>query len=173
MKKLVVVDFDKTLLPYDSLRYYVLLRIKRGDVAVLCYAFFRKIRVLSKKRFSCLIDKHFSENSVAGLVEKFSLDIDKDVLSRILNYVDDDTQIVLLSASPTIYVEKIALKLGFIGYGSYYCDGEYFYLHGTNKQKFILEKYKKEEYRYVYSIADNKSDLPLLWLFEKYDLINS
>ncbi|MDR3704398.1 MAG: HAD family hydrolase [Paludibacteraceae bacterium] len=175
MKKIVVVDFDKTLLPYDSLRYYVLSRVKIGDLRMLCYIFLRKMRFLTKKHFSYLISKHFSNTGdVTEFVNKICQDIDIRILSKVSTYADNnDTEIILLSASPAVYIEEVARKIGFVGYGSHYINGKYFYLCGENKLKFILEKYPVEKYRYIYSISDSETDLPLLSLFEKYDLLTN
>jgi phosphoserine phosphatase len=172
MKKIVVVDFDKTLLPYDSLRYYVLSRVTIGDLRMLSYVFLRKMRLLTKKNFSYLISKHFLKaKDITQFVNRIYQDIDTLILNKVLAYVDNETEIILLSASPSVYIEAVAQKIGFVGYGSHLVNGEYLHLCGENKLKFILEKYPTEKYRYVYSISDSEADLPLLNLFEKHELL--
>ena len=168
----MVIDFDKTLLPYDSLRYYVLSRVKLGDLRILCYAILRKIRILSKTHFSYLIGNHFSTTAnLAEFVNKIYKDIDTKIINQVSAYADNDTEIILLSASPAVYIEEVARKIGFVGYGSHLVNGKYFHLCGENKLKFILEKYPVEDYKYIYSISDSEMDLPFLNLFEKYELL--
>ena len=63
-------------------------------------------------------------------------------------------------------MKKIAKDLGFIGYGSYFENDNFFDLYGTKKLDFINEKYPVNSYRYYLAISDSQSDIPLLSKFE-------
>ena len=171
MKNIVVADFDDTLLPYDSERYYILNEIKKGNLKIIFYAILRKLRILNHTRFAECLYNEMKNKDLTLFVDKLFADINQDILQQVLSYKDENTELILLSASPSCYIKKIAERLHFKGIGSDYFDNLFIHLYADNKALFIQMNYPKSEYRYKFSISDSKSDLTLLRLFEEYELI--
>ena len=171
MKNIIVADFDDTLLPYDSERYYIIHEIKKGNLKMIFFAILRKVRIINHTRFAEFLYKEMKNKDLSLFVDKLVSEINQQVLQQVLSYKDEDTEVILLSASPSCYINKVAKRLGFTGYGSDYYDGVFIHLYADNKAKFIQEKYPKTDYVYKFSISDSPTDLPLLALFDTYVLI--
>ncbi|NLJ82028.1 MAG: haloacid dehalogenase-like hydrolase [Bacteroidales bacterium] len=171
MKNIVVADFDETLLPYDSENVYVYKQIRRGNIKILTWFLLRKLKIISYAKFVEYLQNEMSKKDLTAFVNKLYADIDQEVLNQVLSYKNEHSEMILLSASPHCYIEKVAEKINFKGYGSTYYDGKFRQLYDVNKAIFIQEKYPKTDYRYTFSISDSETDLTLLKLFEKYELI--
>jgi len=171
MKNIVVADFDDTLLPYDSERYYILTEIKKGNPKIIFYAILRKLRILNHERFAECLYNEMKNKDLSLFVDKLFADINQDIVHEVLSYKEASTELILLSASPSCYIKPIAERLNFIGYGSGYFEGTFSHLYADNKALFIQKNYPKTEYRYKFSISDSETDLRLLRLFDTYQLI--
>ena len=175
--KLIVVDFDKTLIPFDSFRQYVLIWLRKYPLQIMFLIFKRKIKILSsgefKKRVVQLIYKHklfeVTNHSFATVLCK-KLDI--QILEKIEFQKTPATKILILSASPDEYIGIIGDNLGFAAKGSHFIsDNEYFHLHSDAKIKYINTNYPIDMYEYQFAISDSISDLKLLKLFSNYELL--
>lgn len=175
MKKINVIDLDKTLIPYDSFRYYVVEKIKSGSIKILILSLLRKLKLLSSSEFKrrVVINTDLLNNSkdIDSILSNIISSIDKQVLDIVRKNSDKDTINVLCSASPDVYVKKVAEKFGWVGFGSFFNKEEFYHMWGDNKVKFIKEKYPSSEYIYNFSISDNENDLQLLEQFKKYHLV--
>ena len=101
--------------------------------------------------------------------------INRDIYNGVNNKYSDEYKIIILSASPDEYVKEFAKEIGWDGYGSYY-DGEtgkYNHLHGTGKIDFVKKYFPPNRYSYTYAISDSPSDVPLLKMFDTYDLLEN
>ena len=78
---------------------------------------------------------------------------------------------ILLSASPNDYVSKLAAKLGWIGVGTDFVNGNFVHYFGENKVSYILNEYPSDKYKYNFAISDSSSDEALLNLFSTKVLI--
>lgn len=175
MKKINVIDLDKTLIPFDS---YAKL-IKKNLFSMLFFSIFliiilRLLKIISQKEFSkraytlCL---KAPNKNIKSLIEEICDSIDKEVLDEINKNTTSETINILCSASPDFYVKEIAEKLGWIGYGSSMINNQYEHLYGEGKVTKIKSDFPPLQFKYNYSISDSKSDLELLKLFDKYTLI--
>ncbi len=173
-KNLIVVDLDGTLIPFDSFRLLVLMNI--FDIRITFLLLFRVIRILNIWKFKkwivkILIMKQWDKKKANKFVDKIISRIDVNILKKIQAVCESNNDIIILcSASPDIYVTKIANRLGWTGYGSFGSENP-IHLYGLNKKKFIMNKYPIEKYNYKYSISDNESDLELLHMFNTWELI--
>jgi phosphoserine phosphatase len=105
-------------------------------------------------------------------MKKFSsslyYDINKSILSYVLEHTDERTINILCTASPEDYVKYLAEMLGW----SYLCstlenDNETFnHLYGKNKVISLIHHYSPQHYIYHLAISDSKSDNKLLKLFQ-------
>lgn len=171
MKNIIVADFDDTLLPYDSERYYIINEIKKGNLKMMVYELLRKVRIVNHTRFAECLFNEMKNKDLTLFVDKLVSEINQQVLHQVLSYKDEDTEVILLSASPACYIQPVAERLGLSGYGSDYFNGVFIHLYADNKAKFMQEKYPKTEYVYKFSISDSPTDLRLLTLFDEYVLI--
>ncbi|PID94134.1 MAG: hypothetical protein CSA95_04345 [Bacteroidetes bacterium] len=178
-KGLIVVDLDKTLLDFDSFRYLTLQNI--WNYKILYYTFLRKLRFLSaydfKEKVMSFILKNKGEKYFEGFVDNLVNSIDKKVYNHVLNYQSEGDEILLLSASPKYYVDKIARNIKWASYGSTFKEidknMENLHLYGDEKVNYLTKNYLSETYQYKYAISDSLSDMKLLTLFEKYTLLNN
>lgn len=175
MKKINVIDLDKTLIPYDSFRYYVVEKIKSGNIKILIFSVLRKLRLLSLSEFKrrVVLQTNFFNNSKD--IDKISSNILNSINSEVIDIVKDntdkDTINVLCSASPDIYVKKVAEQFGWVGFGSFFNKEEFYHMWGENKLRFIESNYPSNKYIYNFAISDSESDLKLLKQFKKYELV--
>jgi phosphoserine phosphatase len=172
MTKINVIDLDKTLIPYDSFRELILIRIKGYDLRVTFITILRVFRIISQKKFKSSIvlqkrrryDDEFSER----FAERIFNDIDQRVMNLVEKESDENTINVLLSASPHFYVKYLIHRLNWTGSGSYFAnDKEFIHLYGETKVTWVQKKFPKEKYEYNLAISDSDSDNELLKLFKK------
>ena len=173
MKKLNVIDLDKTLIPYDSFESIVLDRIKSGKIVYLFWSILRKLRIIDRETYKqkiFLLLKNEKQIVIDRIIDLIKESLDKNVLSIISAHSSEDEENIIVSASPNIYVKKIKDFLGWESYGSDYYNGRFINLYRENKIKFILEKYPKDKYYYNFAISDSETDKHLLDLFKQQKL---
>jgi phosphoserine phosphatase len=173
---LYVFDFDKTLISFDSFRRYVIYWIKYEPLAIFTLLIFRKLKLVDGEKFKRYIIQVTSKHPMfKSINQKFI----EDLIPKVnFNIIREKTKnecnaklVLVLSASPDLYVNEVANLLGILGKGSHFTDDQFIHLYGTGKVEYLRKYYPKEVFRYVYSISDSKTDLELLRLFETYDLI--
>ncbi|VBB44597.1 hypothetical protein TRIP_D260011 [uncultured Paludibacter sp.] len=176
---IIVVDLDKTLIDFDSFRILTLRNIYKFRVLYLLLL--RKLRIISSFKFkkqimTYLINRNGKEyfNQFADeLTEKININI----LGKITNIKSTNDLIVVLSASPQLYVSIIAKNMGWIGYGSTFSgideNNQDRHLYGNEKLNFLLNNYPLNLYKYKYGISDSFSDLKMLSYFDNYELIKT
>ncbi len=175
MKQINVIDFDKTLIPFDSFRVYVKKGIKKLNVKVIFYTVIRIFKIITNETFKKKIIKLDVLNTPElKSFEDFLLNsINLKILDKIKQQTTDNTINILCSASPNFYISNIASKLNMIGYGSRFInENDFIHMYGNNKIKFILDHYPKEKYHYNFAVSDSSSDQKLLSLFEESELID-
>ncbi len=100
MKQINVIDFDKTLIPFDSFRIYVIKGIKKLNLKVIFYTILRICRFISnekfKKRILCInvLDSKELELFISFLIKN----IDQGVLAKIKKHTINNTVNILCSA---------------------------------------------------------------------------
>lgn len=173
---LYVYDFDKTLISFDSFREYVFYWLRYMPVKMSKLLMFRILRIYTVERFKQKVIKLVSAHSDfeelnQKFVKRILPHVNQDMLSKGPIIESTSKQVLILSASPDIYISRVVNALGVSGKGSYLVNGSLFHLYGSGKVKFLSVDYPKSTYRYMYAISDSKSDQELLELFESYELI--
>lgn len=177
MKKINVIDLDKTLLPYDSFRKYILifLRNKHSVFCILPLVLFRKLRLLNSSAFKKrVIEIGRKVDNYNERMKKFSdqlfADIDNSIVETVRSYTDSDTINILCSASPEDYVRHLAEFLGWECLASQLdSDKNHFvHMHGQRKVEAIRKLYPEDKFRYNFAMSDSQSDAELLKAFESY-----
>ena len=175
MKKINVIDLDKTLLPYDSFRKYILrfLRNKHSAFCILPLVLFRKLRLLNSSAFKRRVIEigrkvdHYHEKMKNFSDQLFS-DVDSSIIEKVRNHTDSDTINILCTASPEDYVKHLAELLGW-KYIASQLDSEkncFVHMHGQRKIEAIRELFPEDKFRYNFAISD--SDEELLMIFKSY-----
>ncbi len=178
IENLIVVDFDKTLVPFDSFRKFIFLWIKKYPFSLFSILILRKLKILSVGNFKKLIIKRVVRNRKFALInDTFSNSlfeaVNTDVKKKIINELQQNTTVLLLSASPDVYVEKVGNKLGYKAKGSFFdLDQRFVHLFGSLKIEYLKKHYPRERFNYLYAISDSNSDIELLNMFIKSDLLN-
>ncbi|MDD5570383.1 MAG: HAD family hydrolase [Bacteroidales bacterium] len=172
-KKLIVVDLDNTLVPFDTFHSLIIKNI--FNVIIIYYCLLRLLKRIDNNKFKKIIYDVICKNKsfntlINDFVSEIVKKIDKSVLEKVNEKADEETLIVLCSASPDFYVEKIAIQLGWIGFGSHYESEVFYNLRGNMKLDFILKKFPPDYYHYYYSISDGITDLELLKKFKYWHL---
>ena len=178
MKKINAVDLDNTLLPYDSMNRLVLKLAKVPGLSarILVYSVLRKAGLISRKKFFSLVVgllrgmKDYAEFIDAFTGQLFS-DLRGDVLKLVRENSDGLTVNILCTASPSDYAVKLAGKLGWDCVCSRMESGAVMHVYGETKKALVLEKYPASDYVYNFAISDSKSDLGLLKMFNRHELI--
>lgn len=176
MKKLVVFDFDKTLIDHDSFKALIKknLLINPYLIKLICLRFFNKI---SRKEFAKSshqkIESVLSDNVYVSKFIKSTLrSVNKDVYRKFKDLKQEEVYILLLSASPNEYISEIGKILGFdSALGSFFEEEKYIHMYGNEKLTYLKSNYPKMHWDWFYAISDSHSDVLLLKSFKKFDLI--
>lgn len=95
-----------------------------------------------------------------------------DVIQMIVEETDHETVNVLISASPEDYVRQIAQNLGWPCIASELRNGHFIHCYGQNKIKLLQKHFPREKFEYNFAISDSSSDLALLQMFKKHELLS-
>ncbi len=174
MTRLYVLDFDDTLIPYDSWGLYLRELLKVYPVRMGFVLLLRKLRLLSraelKRRVTVfVVNRKRLEVFSRQFVQKLAQDIQ---LPSCL-FEEENKVVLVLSASPMCYMKYLG---GFMTchcevVGSDFVDGEYIEMHGEKKLMFLKLNYPRDKYQYVFAMSDSDSDLVWMREFEQYELI--
>lgn len=171
MKELVAYDFDKTLIPYDSFRRYLLHLLRLSPVRIGALLLLRKVRILSaaqlKERVTRMVDhsaaltretKHFAQRLIYDL--------------QMPEHTTKCGVALIISASPMVYMRYVAKIIGCELLCSNYMDGRYVEMYGTTKAEALHVHYPQTEYAWAYALSDSESDLCWLKEFKQYEIID-
>jgi hypothetical protein len=173
MRKLNVIDLDKTLISYDSFLKLYLIYLKKPNCFFLLFIIgvLRKLKIISGFKFARLVYQKISSQSnyeylCKRLAIKIIHDVNADILEMIKSHSDNDTINLLCSASPVEYVQLVAKKFDWLYVGSNIdAEGNFHHMYGENKLKFIKENFPETNYYYNFAISDSQSDSQLLSIF--------
>lgn len=175
-KKINVIDLDSTLLPHNSLIYYVLLFLKnkRCFLPVLFHLEQRITGNITKEEFlKNIMSTARKTTNYEKKVKKFGLtlydDIRKPMLRFIMQNTDEFTINILCTASPEDYVKYLCEKLRwpYISSTLNKNDENFIHMFGHNKVIAVQKMYPKQKYTYNLAMSDNISDRELLKLFDQ------
>lgn len=172
MTPLYAIDFDKTLVPYDSFRRYLLHLWRLRPLTMSIWIVLRATRIISGNSL---------KEKVTRMVER-SAALTKDAhrfASRLVYDVSwpraprKEEQVLILSASPMVYMRYVAEILQTKLLCSDYNNNEYTNLYGIAKQEALHTCYPREEYRYAYAVSDSQSDLCWMQEFDEYLIVEN
>ena len=147
MKKINVIDLDKTLLPYDSFRWLIKRELRRINLFIVFWVIIRKLKLVSgnifKEKLTTYFGTKYSGFFFKSYAEKLYKDLDISILKLIDAKTCPETTNVLLSASPNLYVKELISILGWKGCGSYYNGDKYFNMYGENKLLWLEKNFYK------------------------------
>lgn len=173
MEKINVIDLDKTLVPFDTFRLFILEEIMdRLNIRIFLITALRRLKMISTSSFKARVIEEISgkKNPILELnfgYKMYDL-IDEKILKIIDQETDAETINVLVSASPNFYVQKIIDLLGWQGSGSYFDESKCFvHLYGSNKISWVLKHFDPDKYVYNFAVSDSDSDKELLRMFQK------
>ena len=170
MKKLYVYDFDKTLVPYDSFRRYLLCLLRYKPIYISILLLLRKMRLIGSKQLKYKVTNIVdSSNLLMNVTKRFAYSILKDICWPD-NHADDATRLII-TASPMVYMKYIAEELQCKLLCSSYIGDIYNEMYGETKGKYLHEYYPVSKYQYTYAISDSKSDECWMQEFNNYELI--
>lgn len=176
MNELIVVDFDKTLIPYDSFRKYIYLWLFKYPFRIGKLLVMRYLRLISasyfKERFLKIIMTNSSFEKINhSFAMKLKRDINEGIMVLINKHTNPETCVVILSASPEHYISEVGRLLGFKGIGSHFDGNEFIHLYGDEKLNYLEKHFSKINNQYILSISDSTSDTKLLRMFQNYILL--
>lgn len=169
MKNLYAYDFDKTLLPYDSFRRY-LWHLMQYRPFYICYLLvLRKCRIISskdlKEKVTILVEssKYLIEDA-----KLFANAIKKDLY---VPKVKENSTILLITASPNVYMKYVVEDLDCDILCSDYFNNEYIEMYEYTKAEYMCRYYPTSEYKYIYAMSDSVSDMCWMKEFNEYEII--
>jgi len=172
VKRINVIDLDKTLLPYDSFRLLIKRVVFNLNIYIICITFIRVFRIISAEHYKNKTIKYLKKKYTDKYFEQFANEVVKDIDTEVQNLIgqetNEDTINILLSASPDLFVKHIADALEWEGKGSYFDKkGNFIHLYGKNKISWVKNNYDVTKYYYNFAISDSNSDDNLLMLFKR------
>jgi phosphoserine phosphatase len=169
---LVVVDFDKTIIPFDSFRRYLFIWLRYHPFKLIYYITLRKLRLVSnfwfKKRVLKLIQIDSRQRTIDLNYVKYLIPRrDVNLLHECRKIAGSNGRILILSASPHSYISLVGDSLNMMAQGSYFDSSDKFiHLYGPGKVEHLQNNYPKSEYDYCYAVSDSLSDFEFLKLFK-------
>lgn len=170
MIALYAYDFDKTLVPYDSFRRYLLHLLRLRPVSVGGWLLLRKVRLISSGELKAKVTRMVARSEVLQRdARHFANRVMYDV--QMPAAAPNGAKVLLISASPSIYMKHIVEALGWTVLCSDFVGEEYVEMYGDRKKEALEEKYPKTEHDYVYAASDSESDLCWMKEFKQYEII--
>ncbi len=170
MTPLYAYDFDKTLIPYDSFRRYLMHLLRLRPVRVGGLLLLRKLRLISGASLKARITRMVNRSEALQRDAKhFANRVIYDV--QLPAAAPKDAKVLLISASPSIYMQYIASSLSCALICSEFIGDKYVEMYGERKKDALEQKYPKTEYVYALAASDSESDLCWMKEFKKYEIV--
>lgn len=171
MTPLYAYDFDKTLIPYDSFRRYLMHLLRLRPVRVGGLLLLRKLRLISgtslKARITRMVNRSEAlQRDAKHFANRVIYDVQLPVATP------KDAKVLLISASPSIYMQYIASSLACSLLCSDFVEGnKYVEMYGKKKLETLHMHFPVSEYDYVFAASDSESDLCWMKEFKQYDIV--
>lgn len=166
MKRLAVIDLDKTLLRIDSSRYFL---VRYAFSSLVFLGTLRKLNIISREFLAKSIVKRVDalpETVIYEFVHSLVKFLNMIILEEINRLKNSGTEVIILSGSADKYVSLLGKQIGIQGFGSKFDEhGGFLYLYGKEKADFLQKNFKS--HKYYYTISDSISDKPLFEIFEQ------
>jgi HAD superfamily phosphoserine phosphatase-like hydrolase len=168
MIQLCAYDFDKTLVPYDSYNRYLKHLFVLRPITIGVLLLLRKMRIMSSKSLKKKVTDIVSRSErLTRDAHWYANKIVYDIQVPQIN----GNSLLIISASPKIYMQYIAEHLQCQLICSDYIDNQYVEMYGEVKAKYLYQYYPMSEYEYVYAMSDSESDMCWMKEFKQYEII--
>ena len=168
MIQLCAYDFDKTLVPYDSYNRYLKHLFVLRPITIGVLLLLRKMRIMSSKSLKKKV------TDIVSRSERLTRDA-RHFASKIIYDIQVPPRkgymMLIISASPKIYMQYIAEQLQCKLICSDYIDNQYVEMYGEVKAKYLCQYYPMSEYEYVYAMSDSESDMCWMKRFKQFEII--
>lgn len=179
-KKMVLADFDETLISCDSMvtilkkeKWYMDLSLIRAGVHIAFAKLFKGDVFSQRSKFKYILLEKFQklpDNTVNKYIEYFTLRINDKVIDKIQSIEPD--MVVVASASEKMLIEKVLdkfLKVDVIIANSIGEGQEFKTCYGEEKARRVCAEIKDYNQYDIYVFSDSMSDMPIFKLgVEKY-----
>ena len=171
MTPLYAYDFDKTLVPYDSFRRYLMHLLRLRPVRAGGLLLLRKLRLISAASLKARITRMVNRSEALQRDAKhFANRVIYDVQLPVA--APKDAKVLLISASPSIYMHHIASSLACSLLCSDFVEGnKYIELYGETKAEALHRHYPSSEYDYAFAASDSESDMCWMKEFKEYKIV--
>ena len=171
MTPLYAYDFDKTLIPYDSFRRYLMHLLRLRPVRVGTLLLLRKLRLISGASLKAHITRMVNRSEALQRdVKHFANRVIYDVQLPVAT--PKDAKVLLISASPSIYMQHIASSLACSLLCSDFVEGnKYVEMYGEKKLEALEQQYPASEYDYAFAASDSESDMCWMQEFKEYKIV--
>lgn len=188
MKKIAVFDFDETLIPFNSFKFFCVFFMFSCVVTFSFGYFWQALGFFYSRKFKNLSHVDFKENICELYVKMgnpfclfFSksllLFLRKDILAELRKWQSDAEVItVLTTAAPSAYALKVGsilqcdMTIGAFGYSS-----NSIFIHeniGTFKADNLRKHFPEaDNVRFIIAYSDSRDDLPLFEMSEMKILV--
>lgn len=171
MTTLYAYDFDKTMIPYDSFRRYLWHLLKLRPMRVTVLLVLRKMRLLSSTGLKKRVTRMVSRSEILTQdAKRFANWIVYDV--QMPQFTPHEGTLLIISASPKIYMQYIAEALGCELLCSDFMGEDYVEMYGERKADALYKQYPQSEYDWAYACSDSESDMCWMKEFNRYEIYN-
>ncbi len=169
MKQLYAYDFDKTLIPYDSFRRYLMFLMRFRPIYILYLLLLRKIHIIDRKRLKQKVTQLVESSTILeNKTKHFAKGLFKDIR---LSEMSEEAMLLIITASPMVYMKYVAEELHCQLLCSDYIGNEYIEMYGTAKANYLYQSYPSCSYQYEYAASDSKSDMCWMKEFKQFEIV--
>ena len=171
MRSIYAYDFDKTIVPYDSFRQYLLLLLREKPICIGCLLVLRRCRLISSVEMKEYITKIVDHSeSLINKTKCFAQRVTRDITWT--QVAPADAIKLIISASPKVYMRYIADILQCELICSDTINETYIEMYGDVKASYLHQLYPPTEYVYTYAASDSNADLCWMKDFNQYEKVN-
>lgn len=174
MTELYAYDFDKTLIPYDSFKRYIMQLLKRHPMRIGWICLLRCLRILNNADFKCrIVSLVQHSNQENALAQQFMQTIAKDIVWP--DNIPADAHLLVITASPMCYMQYLPQYISrqCDVLASTFQDDAFVHLYGSQKMQALQSNYPTTLYTYCFAMSDSSSDVAWMKEFEQYQLLNT
>ncbi|QLE86092.1 HAD-IB family hydrolase [Shewanella sp. Scap07] len=190
MSKIVFFDFDGTITQRDTLIPFVIKSLGFKGVVLTCaiaiFVILAKLKVLNagrvKEKYLNWCFRGFAKEKLDRLAESYATEFSHSLfnmsaLELISSFKAQNFVCVVVTASPSFYVEKVIKEFGFdtvIGTNLDFNEQGIFEgsfigrnCNGQEKVRRILNEYDLKDFDIVYAYGNSSGDIPMLRLADE------
>lgn len=177
MRRILITDLDGTLVKFDTFKFWLVAVFVLNPLKFISYmisndevSFRGVIKFASIQSFNDLGKRNrvrLSKNYAEYLAKKLPIGF--------WNFVDcfKPTDILLLSASPSVYVKELGSVLGINAFGTDVIENRLYLMKNENKQQCALKYLRQFSVDdYVYAVGNTSDDISFMSLADDGNFIH-